>query len=288
MNTRTNWSYTRLVPGILAIVWCGLIPLSAQAQTGDDHATTLLARTELNAAEKSIPKTPAPPPPGSRFSWKGAYVGAHVGNGWGRASTSFAPLPTAAQFINLAPTTLRNDPIGFNAGAQGGYNWQSGKFVAGAETDFSWSQMRGTVVQVGFTQNNGLSWNGSLRAHQDTKWFGTLRGRAGFAPTSKVLLYGTGGLAYAHVNYSANADFRPQGPIQYPAAGSKTKTGWTAGSGVEVGINKHWSLKAEYLYYDLGKQTITGNPTPANSPFQISYTWQTKAHTFNTGVNFRF
>src|SRR6266436_7390393 len=110
MNTRTNWSYTRLVPGILAIVWCGLIPLSAQAQTGDDHATTLLARTELNAAEKSIPKTPAPPPPGSRFSWKGAYVGAHVGNGWGRASTSFAPLPTAAQFINLAPTTLRNDP----------------------------------------------------------------------------------------------------------------------------------------------------------------------------------
>jgi outer membrane immunogenic protein len=148
--------------------------------------------------------------------------------------------------------------------------------------------MRGTVVLVGITQNNGASWNGSLTAHQDTKWFGTLRPRAGFTPTSKVFLYGTGGLAYGHVNYFDNADFRPQGPIQYPAAASKTKTGWTAGGGVEVGINKHWSLKAEYLYYDLGKQSLTGNPVPANPPFQVSYTSETKAHTFNTGVNFRF
>lgn len=288
MNIELNGSYKRLLPGIVVLVLCGLIPISAHAQASEDKTVALVARTDVVAPEVLTPKPPAPAPPASGYSWKGVYIGAHVGYGWGRAKTSFAALPTAAQFINLAPITLRNDPTGANAGAQAGYNWQSGKFVAGVETDFSWSRMRGTVVVVGITQNNGASWNGSLTAHQDTKWFGTLRPRAGFTPTSKIFLYGTAGLAYGHVNYFDNADFRPQGPIQYPAAANKTKTGWTAGGGVEVGINKHWSLKAEYLYYDLGKQSLTGSPVPANPPFQVSYTSETKAHTFNTGVNFRF
>ena len=288
MNIKLNGSYKRLVPGIVAMVSCGLIAISAHAQASDDKTVALVARTDVVAPEVLTPKTPDPAPPASGYSWKGVYVGAHVGYGWGRANTSFAPLPTAAQFINLAPITLGNHPTGANAGGQAGYNWQSGKFVAGVEADFSWSRMRGTVSFFPLTQNNGASWNGTLTAHQDTKWFGTLRPRAGFTPVSKVFLYGTGGLAYGRVNYFANADFRPQGPIQYPGAASKTETGWTAGGGVEFGINKHWSLKAEYLYYDLGKQSFIGNPVPANPPFQLSYTSETKAHTFNTGVNFRF
>ncbi len=268
MNTKMNRSYNWLLPGIVAIISCGLVPLSAYAQAGQDKAGDLVARTDVTpAATVSMPNTPTPPPPTSTYSWKGAYIGGHFGYGWGRANTRFAPLPTAAQFINLAPTTLK---------------------PAGIEAAFSGSRMTGTAVLVGITQNNGASWNGNLRAHQDTKWFGTLRGRAGFTPTSKVLIYGTGGLAYGHVNYSANADFRPQGPIQYPAASRKTKTGWVAGGGVEVGIHKYWSLKAEYLYYNLGNESITGNPTPANPPFQVSYTFQTRAHTFNAGVNFHF
>jgi outer membrane immunogenic protein len=287
MNTKMNRSYHRIFFGIVAIVSCGLIPLSASAQTSQDKAADLVATDVGPAATVFIPKPPTPAPPSS-YSWKGGYVGGHVGYGWGRANTNFNALPTAAQFINLAPTTVKLDPKGILAGGQGGYNWQSGKFVAGVEADISWSRMRGTAVVVGLTQNNGLSWNGNLRTHQDTKWFGTLRPRAGFTPTGKVLLYGTGGLAIGRVNYSANADFRPQGPIQYPAAISKTRSGWVAGGGVEVGINKHWSWKAEYLYYDLGNQSITGNPTPANPPFQVAYTWQTRAYTFNAGVNFRF
>jgi outer membrane immunogenic protein len=289
MNTKMNRSYNWLVPGIVAIILCGLVPLSAYAQANQDKAPDLVARTDVTPAETvSMPNTPAPPPPSSTYSWKGAYIGGHFGYGWGRANTSFAGLPTAAQFINLAPTTLKPDPRGFIGGGQGGYNWQIGRFVAGVEAAFSGSRMKGTAVLVGITQNNGAPWNGSLTAHQDTKWFGTLRGRAGFTPANKVLLYGTGGLAYGRVNYSANADFRPQGPVQYPTASRKTKTGWVAGGGVEVGIHKYWSLKAEYLYYDLGNESFIGNPTPANPPFQVAYTFQTRAHTFTTGVNFHF
>jgi outer membrane immunogenic protein len=194
----------------------------------------------------------------------------------------------------MTPTTLRPNPSGFLGGAQGGYNWQTGHFVIGGEADISWSRMSGTATVTPIIKNNGTPFPGAgfLTAHQDTKWFGTIRPRAGIA-FDRVLLYGTGGLAYGRVNYSANSDFRPGVPtsilfFQYPASLSKTKTGWTVGGGVEVGINQHWSWKAEYLYYDLGNQSITANPIPANPPFQVSYRWETKAHTFNAGINFRF
>ncbi|HEY3102597.1 MAG TPA: outer membrane beta-barrel protein, partial [Pyrinomonadaceae bacterium] len=150
------------------------------------------------------------------------------------------------------------------------------------------------VLFTPIIKNNGTPFpgNGFLTAHQNTKWFGTLRPRLGIA-FDRVLLYGTGGLAYGRVHYSANADFRPGAPtsipfFQYPASFSKTKTGWTAGGGLEVGINKRWSWKAEYLYYDLRKESFTANPVPANPPFQVAYRWETRAHTLNTGLNFRF
>jgi len=231
----------------------------------------------------------SPAPSANSYDWEGGYIGGHVGWGRGRADTTFTPLPTASAFIDLAPTSLRPIPRGFGGGAQGGYNWQMGHFVLGAEADITWSRMSGTSTRTPILRNNGTPFPGGglLTTHQDTKWFGTVRPRAGVA-LDRVFLYGTGGLAYGHVNYSANSDFRPGGTVQYPASVSKTKRGWTLGGGVEAGINRHWSWKAEYLYYDLGNLSVIANPAPANPPFQIAYTWQTRAHTFNTGVNFRF
>ena len=159
---------------------------------------------------KPLPNpAPLPPPPGN---WAGFYVGGHFGYGWGRANTSFTPLPTAASFINLAPTTLRPDPHGVHGGFQVGSNWVSGSLVGGFETDISWTNMSGTALVTPITQNNGSPWQGTLTAHQDTDWFGTLRARLG-GSVGRALIYGTGGLAYAKVNYSANSDFRPQGTI---------------------------------------------------------------------------
>ncbi len=273
----------------------GLVSLSAYAQAqnqrpiSQERSAELAALTEAGpAAAAAVPTEPNPAPANPAYSWTGAYVGGHFGHGWGRANTTFTPLPTAQQFINLAPTTLRPDPRGFHGGGQAGYNWQSGRLVIGAEADLSWSRMGGTAIVTPITQITGASLQGSLTAHQDTRWFGTLRGRVGITPTPRLLIYGTGGLAYGHVNYSANADFRPQGQFQYPASFGKTKTGSTGGFGAEVALpGDHWSWKAEYLYYDLRKESSNGNPVPVHPPFQVAYTWETKAHTFNTGLNFR-
>jgi outer membrane immunogenic protein len=302
-NSLSGW----LIVSGLAMLLGVTAPISTSAQDKKDSSTATNgtegseppashseARPMASTTGSARPNSPAPAPTTS-YNWTGGYVGGHAGWGRGRANTSFTPLPNATLFIDMTPTTLRPKPSGFNGGAQGGYSWQTGRFVIGGEADISWSRMSGTATVTPIIKNNGTPFPGAgfLTAHQDTKWFGTVRGRIGFTPTPRVLLYGTVGLVFGHVNYSANSDFRPGVPtpilfFQYPASLSKTKAGWTVGGGVEVGINKHWSWKAEYLYYGLGKESLTANPVPVNPPFQVAYTWETKAHTVNTGINFRF
>lgn len=301
MNTRTSSQrlFRWLALSTQVLAFGGLVSLSTYAQvqnqpqaTQDKGADVATLTEVVPASAATVPVTPVPnpiilpPPPANK--WTGFYGGGHVGYGWGRANTTFSPLPTATQFINLAPTTLRPDPKGVIAGAQFGYNQEITPWVLSGEFSISWSNMKGTRTLSPITQNNGTSWNGTLTAHQDTSWFGTLRPRLGILPTSshRLLLYGTAGLAFGKVNYSANSDFRPQGPIQYPASFSKTKNGWTVGGGAEVAVAPHVSLNLEYLFYNLGNESIIANPSPVNPPFQVAYNWQTKAHIFRVGVNF--
>ena len=57
-----------------------------------------------------------------------------------------------------------------------------------------------------------------------------------------------------------------------------TLVGWALGAGVEVGLNRQWSAKAEYLYVDLGNHgyTVTG----ASNGY-----W---SNVLRFGVNYRF
>ncbi len=237
-------------------------------------------------------KQPVVAPLTCPINWTGFYIGVHLGYGWSNNSdTDVTPLPTAAQFVNLAPTTLSPDPNGIIGGAQMGYNWQSGHFVVGIETDFSGSAMNGRETLSPIIQNNGTPFPGAgnfVTARQDLNWFGTLRLRAGFTPTCRLLVYATGGLAYGNVDYSANTDFRPIGTEQYPASFSKTKAGWTVGGGLEYALTQKWSVKAEYLYVDLGSESATASPVPPLPPFGVRYNWQTTAHTVNVGLNYKF
>ena len=283
---------------VLAVA--GLVSLSAHAQvpnqqqaTQDKPADAATSVEPSSAGASTLsPKPVAEPtiPPPSTNKWTGFYGGGHVGYGWGRADTTFTPLPAAVSFFDMAPTTLRPDPKGIIAGGQVGYNKQIAAFVWSAEFTISWSNMKGTATVTPIIRNNGSTFPGAgfLTTHQDTRWFGTLRPRLGILPTAshRLLLYGTAGFAFGKVNYSANSDFRPGGTIQYPVSFSKTKNGWTAGGGAEIAAAPHVSLNLEYLYYNLGNESITANPSPANPPFQVAYNWQTKAKIFRVGVNF--
>jgi outer membrane immunogenic protein len=101
---------------------------------------------------------------------------------------------------------------------------------------------------------------------EEIDWFGTVRGRLGWTPTSPLLVYATGGLAYAHVQTGASFSIQTIVPVAgQTGAGSTalsqsgTRAGWTVGGGLEWMFAPQWSVKGEYLYYDLG--TVTLNQT---------------------------
>jgi outer membrane immunogenic protein len=225
------------------------------------------------------------------YDWTGLYAGGNLGYGLVYGGVGFAPLPDAATFANLAPVTLSTNPTdGLSGGVQIGFNAQSGGWISGLEADFQKGPAGGST-QAPIIQNDGTPFPGSgfLQAGEKTNWFATLRLRSGFSPIYRLWVYGTGGVAYGSVNYSATTDFRTTGNNYYPVSYDKTKLGWTAGVGAEWVIDWKWSVKLEDLYYDLGDENAVANASPSpEPPFQVGYHWKTQANIVRVGVNYKF
>jgi len=100
--------------------------------------------------------------------------------------------------------------------------------------------------------------------------------------TPSALFYGTGGWAYGRTTSSANA-----AGLGLGATGSvgHDKNGWTAGGGLEYAFNQWLSFKTEYLFLDLGTDSLV-NGTVAGVPFSVSE--KTTVHTVKAGINVRF
>ncbi|MDM7900793.1 porin family protein, partial [Brucella melitensis] len=143
---------------------------------------------------------------------------------------------------------------GFVGGVQAGYNWQlANGLVLGGEADFQGSTVKSKLVDNGDLSDIGvagnLSGDESFGLETKVQWFGTVRARLGFTPTERLMVYGTGGLAYGKVKTSLSAYDDGE---SFSAGNSKTKAGWTLGAGVEYAVTNNWTLKSEYLYTDLG------------------------------------
>jgi outer membrane immunogenic protein len=238
------------------------------------------------------------PAPGCDYIWTGFYFGLNVGYGWGNADTHFDPLPDPATFFLLQPQTHDAEPGGVVGGGQIGFNWQWNKwFVVGAEADFQGSDMDGSkTVSPLFDINGGMppdQLDSFLSTHQRTDWFGTVRGRIGFTPVCRLLIYGTGGLAYGDVHYAADTFYTFSTPtvLTHPVSFDRTSAGWTVGGGLEYALTHHWSIKTEYLYYDLGNHGATGLEFAngaASPPFAVHYSWETTGNIVRAGLNFKF
>lgn len=170
--------------------------------------------------------------PLNAYSWAGPYLGGNIGYEWGSVDNN------------------PSKPSGFVGGVQAGYNFQNGPFVFGVEGD----------IQAAGADDTFAPWKFS------NPWFGTLRGRAGYA-FSNVLFYGTAGLAFGELRAQT-----------FGWTESHTTAGWTIGAGAEVGLAPNWSAKLEYLYIDLSTTqfAITG----------VSNGYS--ASVVRAGVNYRF
>jgi outer membrane immunogenic protein len=181
---------------------------------------------------------------------------------------------------------------GVTGGAQLGYNWQIGSLVTGLEADIQGSSIKGSARGTSILVSTGApDPGGGILSEPKLSWFGTVRGRLGLTVTPDLLLYGTGGLAYGHVDASANSQFFDTGILQseFPASVSKTKVGWTAGAGAEWMLARNWSAKLEYLYVDLGSESAIGDAVPVIDPqFKAGYTWRFRENIARVGVNYHF
>ena len=205
-------------------------------------ATTVLAFSSIAVLAADLPRKAATYVPVQRafYDWTGFYIGANLGGGWASADSDFS-----VAGVTFASAT--NNMTGLLGGGQIGYNWQTGPAVFGVEADFQFTGQRGTLTAPPCPAATcGVALTASMT--QKLPWFGTVRGRIGYAADS-WLIYGTGGYAYGRVDTDASAT---AGPVGIGVSQSETRSGWTLGAGIEVGFSRNWTGRLEYLYIDFG------------------------------------
>jgi outer membrane immunogenic protein len=228
------------------------------------------------------------------YNWTGFYGGLEAGGVWANTDINY----TASQFgFNGAPgaaflnsgTSGRLQTAGFTGGGQLGYNYQTGAVVWGIEGDLNYTGLSGTrFIPLNFAPV-GVNITDNFTQTMKSNWLATMRGRWGVT-TGPVLFYATGGLAVANVSYTDFGYF-PFLPSSNAASQSATHAGWTVGGGAEWMIAPRWSIKAEYLYVDLGNTTYTST----NSVLNVAPNLATIMHDHRlienigrVGFNYRF
>jgi outer membrane immunogenic protein len=256
-----------------------------------------LAAATMTASAYAADLRPAPyVPPPPVYTWTGAYIGLNAGgffernnndaNGLfavpGGCDPRFPGCALPPNFSTLLANGI-NSLNGFNnnngrrggfiGGGQIGINFQwTPTFVFGAELDAQgvWSGNNdnnnnfgvAVVPSPAFPAERVVvlgGFNHRLEA------LGTARARAGFLATPAFLIYATGGAAIGETRTRGflvgTNDTSPGRTTGISSVnGSTTRVGWTAGGGIEWMFMPNWSLKAEALYYDLGRFRTAMSP----------------------------
>ena len=179
--------------------------------------------------------------------WTGFYLGGTLGGGFGDARARG----------DLGDTRFGQN--GWIGTIHAGYNWQLGRAaVIGLEADLGSGNVGGTLRGGG----NALS--------TDLNAIGSLRARAGLLVTPALLIYATGGIAWADMEFKL-------------AGGSKENDwlrGHQIGAGAELKLSQNWSTRVEYIFTDLHGRDVqlNGLSTRINPDF----------HTVRAGFSFKF
>lgn len=196
------------------------------------------------------------------YNWTGFYVGMHGDYSWGNSHAEQAG---------------KLKTHGAGAGLQAGYNWQLSSVVIGAEIDGTLSGQNSKADPF-FDGKNA-----TLKARE--RWSGTARLKVGLplggAPVvDNMLLYGTGGMAYAHwktvlqeIDIGGNAQ----------QSDAQNHLGWVAGAGVEAPLGSGLSAKLEYLRIQYGKRKYDLT-TGSGDKLGIDH----DVNTVRLGLNLRF
>ncbi|MDQ0471728.1 outer membrane protein [Labrys wisconsinensis] len=192
------------------------------------------------APNYSEPAAPAPYIAPAGFNWTGFYAGINAGYGF------------SGDFGSATGRRL-NDAKGFVGGGQVGFNYQIDPVVVGIEGELDYSDQKDSFA--GSRAN--LNWRGSLTP------------RLGFT-MDRFLPYVKAGLAFGETDLK----------VAGVGSDSNTLVGWTAGAGIEYAVTDNISVRGEYNYTDLSKDTFNIGGAAVKTGFRGS---DVKA-----GLNYKF
>jgi opacity protein-like surface antigen len=269
----------------------------------------LVASVVIAAVALSVPVHAADMPPYSvakgaivgGFDWEGFYVGGHVGGAsdnesFTQTNVSWTALPGGFP-SSTSVNTGESGSLGASSvtgGLQIGYNWLlPGPFLVGLEADISGAGMSSTTWTSPAGDPRAVaSWNEKLDV------YGSVRTRLGWV-SDNWLLYGTGGFGWAYDKFTRSQLTAPIDLINPPyvdtralqagavVTNSHVRPGWVAGAGVEWAFARTWTVKLEYLHFDIASESLTGghfsNLGPAVVPVGVNPNHLSSSVAFSQG-----
>jgi outer membrane immunogenic protein len=302
-------------------------------------ATSALTSGISAASAADLPRrtmAPAPYVAVPVFTWTGFYFGVNAGYGWSDSNKGHDRtfvleegllVDDAGVVLGLGETEVRvrdrdRNADGFLGGAQVGFNYQFGAgtgLVVGVEADIQGIDLDNDDDNhhrddVTFTLLDATT--GTIVTSDDfvavrngassLDWFGTARGRIGWA-FDRVLVYGTGGFAFGGGdNHNGCPDgFRSSRDCGF--GDDDTRWGYAIGGGVEWALPTSFSLfgssavtfKIEGLYVNLdddnngGRTDLVGFNRRTGDAIIVSgsggrHDNETDFGVVRAGINFKF
>jgi outer membrane immunogenic protein len=233
------------------------------------------------------------------MSWGGVYAGLGLGARASRTDVTTTAVNIGGFSLDLSQFASSEpyDGTGFRVSPYVGYNWQiAPRLVTGVEGDFGFAKQETTLTAFPFSPALDIS-SASLAADSSSvksTWDASLRGRLGFLVTPATLVYGTGGVAWQHFEFTSSCvsdDCAFLGLTPAVVTNSTTKAGWTLGGGIEMVLWGPWIARGEYRYADFGSQSFTNARTaskPNFNPTIDTFDVTMRTHTVTFGVGYKF
>jgi outer membrane immunogenic protein len=272
-------------------------------------ALALAATGTAKAADMPV-KAPFLKAPALVESWGGFYIGAGIGFRSGESSTHVnsatdTSAPAVLQNMFVAADCFSGLPCvngpslngtAFRASPYLGYNWQIGRTVLGVEGEFGFADQTTTLSGSTYPATPFFTPAASNSFAVKTSWDASIRGRAGYLIDPALLLYGTAGPSWIHVETTANCSTlfsadgvcAPGGFAPASITDAQTKLGYTVGGGVEAMLWPNWIVRAEYRFSDYGRFSDTDIRTAGPSTQTVNYDTSLRTHTATFGLAYKF
>ncbi|UIJ72796.1 outer membrane protein [Aurantimonas sp. HBX-1] len=213
------------------------------------------------------PPAPAPmmiEPVATTATWTGIYIGGQAGVAFSNSDSVNLDPANDGAFGDGTFDSGDDNNAGFIGGAHIGYDHQfANNVVLGAVADINYMDAE-TDRSYTVTVPGGAA--GTFGLNEEVDYMGTVRARLGYAFDS-ILVYGTGGLAYAGYDRNSSLPGTAAGQgfagYTFEENGDDADIGYSVGGGIDVMATQNISFGVEYLYTNLGSNDYSVTATNA-------------------------